>query len=185
MTELAGPGMISANKLFACATACQSTPGSQTDLTAIITTPNPRSVPGGPLATGLDGTTLFVGAAGINDATPLTLPVVFVCTPGGGGLGCQADNATFPGLFGVDNPFVTVVGIAPSHSNDVYAAVLLKDGGDTSVNLGPKFFGFVAAGTQFACSGTPSTCRVNQLPSVPVNSAPGAVAYGLAVAPVP
>ncbi|MDP3857022.1 MAG: hypothetical protein Q8Q73_04575 [Stagnimonas sp.] len=174
-----------AHKLFKCTSACQGTSGSQLDLTANITSGNPDSAPGGPLATNLGSTNLFVGAASTNPRSPQTRPVAFVCAAGSsGGLSCQARTATFPLLFGADSPFVNSVGIAASDSNEVYDAALLDDGGDTAAVLGPSFFGFLAAGPQFACSSTPSTCRVNQLPSVPINSMPASVPYGLAISPL-
>lgn len=181
-----GSAPVLAHRLFKCTAACQAAPGTQGDLTGSITTPNPGSAPGGPLATSADGTTLFVGAANTGSAPiPLTLPVVFVCTQGAGGLTCQADSATFPAVNGTTNPFVTAAGVAADSTNNVYAAALLNDNGDTTTNLGPSFFGFVPAGAQFACSTTPATCRVNQLPSVGTNTEPGLVPYGLAVSHIP
>lgn len=170
--------------LFACTTACQSSSGSQTDLTASVSGAYPSSPPGGPLAIGGDGTTLLVGASN-TDPVALTAPIAFVCAPdGSGGLTCQPGSASFPPLAGTDSPFITTVGIAISHVGNVYDAVLLTDG-NTTDDPGPSFFGFDSGGAPFACSGTPSTCRVSQLPSVPVNSAAGSVAYGIAVSPVP
>jgi hypothetical protein len=170
--------------LFACTTVCQGSTGSQVDLTSNITASSPSSPPGGPLAMGSDGMTVFVGVSN-TDPVALTAPIAFECAPdGSGGLTCQALTTTFPPLAGADSPFVTTVGIAASPENDVYDAVLLTDG-NTTDDTGPAFFGFDSAGAPFACSSSPSSCRVSQLPSVPVNSAAGSVAYGLAVSPVP
>lgn len=183
VTEQPTAGGTPRDKLFACSTACQGSSGSQVEITSIITGSYPSSYPGGPLAMAADGTTLLVGASNTNPMA-LTAPVAFVCTSSGGsGLSCQAGNETFPPLAGVDTPFITTVGIAISPSNNVYDAVLLTDG-NTTDSTGPSFFGFVSTGGQFACSGSPN-CRVSQLPSVPVNSAPGSVPYGLAVSPIP
>lgn len=183
VTEQPTAGGTPRDKLFACSTACQGSAGSQIELTSSITASYPSSPPGGPLAIGADGTTLFVGASNTNPMA-LTAPVAFVCAANvGGSLSCQPGNETFPPLAGVDTPFITTVGIAASPTNDVYDAVLLTDG-NTTDDPGPSFFGFAATGGQFACTGSP-TCRVSQLPSVPVNSAPGSVPYGLAVSPIP
>ena len=183
VTEQATAATIPVDKLFKCTVACQASAGSQADITASITTPFPNSAPGGPLAYSRDGTTLFVGSTNPQPHPPLTLPVAFACTSGAGGLTCHADSVTFPGAFGADSPYINTVGIAANKSNDIYAAVLLNNGGDTTTNFGPMFFGFLQAGPQFACSTTPSNCRVNELPSVPMNSPAGSVAYGLAVSP--
>lgn len=183
VTEQPTAGGRPRDKLFACSMSCRGSTGSQIDLTSSVTASYPSSHPGGPLAIAADGATLLVGASN-TDPRALTAPVAFICTPsGGGGLACQAGNETFPPLAGVDTPFITTVGIAASPRNDVYDAVLLTDG-NTADDPGPSFFGFAATGGQFACSGSPN-CRVSQLPSVPVNSAPGTVPYGLAVSPVP
>lgn len=182
LTEQLAAASYPDDKLFKCTTACQSSSGSQTNLT--VSGSYPGSVISGPLAIGHDGATLLVAAGNINNHTSLTLPVVFVCAAsGGGGLTCQADVDTFPAVFGVDNPYVMTVGVTSSSTNDVYAAVQLNDGGDTTTNFAPSFFGFVQAGTQFACSSTPSNCRVNQLPAPLIDSAAGSVPYGLAISP--
>ncbi|MDB5986429.1 MAG: hypothetical protein JWR16_1482 [Nevskia sp.] len=170
--------------LYKCTTVCRNSSGTQADISSQILASAPNSVIGGPLAIGSDGTTLYVGAANPVIVSPSILPVVFVCTPQGtGGLGCQADNVTFTPLGGTDSPYIGTVGVAADSSNNVYDALLLTNYGDMTVTLGPPFFGHNAAGSLFACSSTPSTCPVNQLPSVPVVSHPASVPYGLAISP--
>lgn len=183
VTEL--PALGATYHLLSCTAACQGSSGSQVDLTSSITASYPASPPGGPLAIKGDGTTLLVGAANTNPVALTALPIAFACAAdGNGGLTCQPHTVSVPPLAGTDSPFVTTVGIAASHAGNVYDAALLTDG-NTTDDPGPSFFGFDAAGAQFACSSTPSTCRVSQLPSVPVNSVEDSVPYGLAVSHAP
>lgn len=184
VTEQPAAAHFPNDQVYRCTSVCQSSSGSQIDVTAAVVGTHTTSVVDGPLAIAQDGQTLLVGVANINNHPPVTSPVAFVCTPnGGGGFTCQDDTVTFPPVFGADNPFVLTLGIAGGAGGDVYLAVQLDDGGQTGGNFGPGFYGFQASGALFGCSGTPSTCPVNQLPSLPVNTATGSMSYALAVVP--
>jgi hypothetical protein len=170
--------------LYKCTITCRNASSGQADISSQVLGTSTHSFIGGPLAIGSNGSTLYAGAANSAILSPATLPVVFICVQqGAGGQICRAVSVTFPLQGGVDSPYVATVGVAPDVNGNVFDALLLTNFNDNTAVIGPAFFGHTSADALFACSSNPATCPVNQLPSVPVNSASGSVPYGLAISP--